>query len=134
MRVKSDRTAVRLIERRRRRTTALADAIRLQLEACRRSEGVAAIVVSDELGFCVAHSGCDDEHLELAARLPVLARPLSETDTAEANELAPPMAEPMVVKTYFIAGSTLHVGAVGAPASPAVFERVASGLERLLAQ
>ena len=65
----------RLSERRHRRSGCLADALRLQLEACREDEGLAAIVVSDELGFCVAHSGGDGSHDELAARLPMLADP-----------------------------------------------------------
>ena len=62
-------------ERRHRRSGCLADALRLQLEACREDEGLAAIVVSDDLGFCVAHSGGDGSHDELAARLPMLADP-----------------------------------------------------------
>jgi hypothetical protein len=40
-----------------------------------KTEGLDAIVVSDELGFCVAHSGGDGSHDELAARLPMLADP-----------------------------------------------------------
>ena len=62
-------------ERRRRRSGRLADALRLQLEACREDEGLAAIVVSDDLGFCVAHSGGDGSHDELAAQLSMLANP-----------------------------------------------------------
>src|SRR4051794_17607342 len=62
-------------ERRHRRSGCLVDALRLQLEACRQDEGLAAIVVADELGFCVAHSGGDGSHDELAARLPMLADP-----------------------------------------------------------
>ena len=63
----------RLPERRLRRSGRLADALRLQLEALREEGGLVAIVVSDELGFCVAHSGGDGNHEELAARLPILA-------------------------------------------------------------
>ena len=65
--------AGRPLERRHRRSACLADALRLQLDACREDEGLAAIVVSDELGLCVAHSGGDGMHEELAARLPMLA-------------------------------------------------------------
>ncbi len=62
-------------ERRQRRSGRLTDALRLQLEACREDEGLAAIVVSDGQGFCVAHSGGDGRHEEIAARLPMLADP-----------------------------------------------------------
>src|SRR5689334_13042338 len=78
MRVISDRAveapAPTSVNRRKRRAyDCLADALRFQLESCREAEGLAAIVVSDQLGFCVAHSGGDGDHAELAARLPILA-------------------------------------------------------------
>jgi hypothetical protein len=118
----------RLAERRRRRSGRLADALRLQLEACREAEGLAAIVVSDELGFCVAHAGGDGDHEELAAQLPMLAR------SAQSGSLA--------VTTFSIAGDTLHACAVKKPgAEPEtsddaaeVLARVASAFTRLLAQ
>ena len=116
----------RLSERRRRRSGCLADALRLQLEACRENEGLAAIVVSDELGFCVAHSGGDGNHDELAARLPMLADPaqhrlLDEDDGA----LAPP-GSALAVTTFSIAGARLHACAVKEPdAATETSERVA---------
>src|SRR6476620_3572760 len=86
-------------ERRRRRSGCLADALRLQLEACREDEGLAAIVVSDELGFRVAHSGGEGSPDELAARLPMLADPAQrrspeddDGDDDDDGELQPPRA------------------------------------------
>jgi hypothetical protein len=129
-------------ERRHRRSGCLADALRLQLEACREDEGLAAIVVSDELGFCVAHSGGDGSHDELAARLPMLADParrrlLDDDD----GELQPPRAA-LAVTTFSIAGARLHACAVTEPdgatetsaGGAEVLARVAGGFTRLLAQ
>jgi hypothetical protein len=131
-----------LSERRRRRSGCLADALRLQLEACREDEGLAAIVVSDELGFCVAHSGGDGSHDELAARLPMLADPARRRFVAEdGGGLHPPLAG-LAVTTFSIAGDKLHACAVKEPDAAAetsaggaeVLARVASGFTRLLAQ
>ena len=129
-------------ERRHRRSDCLADALRLQLQACREDEGLAAIVVSDELGFCVAHSGGDGSHDELAARLPMLSDPaqrgyLDDDD----GELQPPRAT-LAVTTFSIEGARLHACAVKQPDAATetsaggaeVLARVASGFTRLLAQ
>jgi hypothetical protein len=135
-------------DRRRLRSACLADALRLQLDACRRDEGLAAIVVSDELGFCVAHSGGDGAHEELAAQLPMLADPARRSRNPYDDEPLQPSPQSLVVATFFIEGATLHACAVAAPppaagrhrnsggaaAGRAVLERVASGFSRLLAQ
>jgi hypothetical protein len=133
-------------DRRRRRSACLADALRLQLDACRRDEGLAAIVVSDELGFCVAHSGGDGAHEELAAQLPMLADPARRSRNPYDDEPSQPSPESLVVATFSVEGATLHACAVAAAppppagrpgnggAGPAVLERVASGFSRLLAQ
>ena len=132
----------RMSERRNLRSGCLADALRLQLEACREEEGLAAIVVSDELGFCVAHSGGDGGHDELAARLPMLADPAQRRYLDEDDgDLQPPRAA-LEVTTFSIAGDKLHACAVkdtdaatqtGAGGAEAL-ARVASGFTRLLAQ
>jgi hypothetical protein len=120
----------------------LADALRLQLETCREDEGLAAIVVSDELGFCVAHSGGDGSHDELAARLPMLADPAQResVDEDDAGLYAPRAA--LALKTFSVAGAKLHVCAVKEPdadkeasaGGAEALARVASGFTRLLAQ
>ena len=121
-------------DRRRRRATCLADALRYQLDSCREDEGLAAIVVSDELGFCVAYSGGAEIREELAARLPMLARQSWLPD----DELPLRLEESLLVTTFSIPGATLHACAIvrGAPiaGSDAILERVASGFSRLLAQ
>ena len=132
----------RLSERRNRRSGCLADALRLQLEACREDEGLAAIVVSDELGFCVAHSGGDGSYDELAARLPMLADPARRWSLDDdEGELQPPRAA-LAVTTFSIEGARLHACAVQEPDADTetsaggaeVLARVASGFTRLLAQ
>src|SRR4051812_29057751 len=102
-------------ERRHRRSGCLADALRLQLDACREDEGLAAIVVSDELGFCVAHSGGDGSHDELAAWLPMLADPAQRGSIDEDDGgLHPPRAA-LSVTTFSIADGRLHACAVKGP-------------------
>ena len=135
-----------LIDRRSRRTSCLADALRFQLDACREAEGLDAIVVSDELGFCVAHSGGEGEHAELAAQLPILVRPARSAPVRsdglddEGTELD---GRSLVVTTFSAAGDTLHACAVESPRAAAgratasvraALERVASGFSRMLAQ
>src|SRR3954470_1781088 len=125
-------------ERRSRRTDCLADALRFQLDACREEEGLDAIVVSDELGFCVAHSGGDGAHAELAAQLPIWAGPAKPVEHAADSEPRQERRLPLVISTFSAAGTTLHACAVGTPsAAPnggvSVLERVASGFTRLLA-
>lgn len=129
-------------ERRRVRSGRLADALRLQLEACREAEGLAAIVVSDELGFCVAHAGGDGNHDELAARLPMLADPAQRRFLDEDDSGGRPSGDALAVTTFSIAGARLHACAVreasaaaGTSAAGAdVLARVASGFSRLLAE
>jgi hypothetical protein len=128
-------------ERRRRRSGCLADALRLQLEACREDEGLAAIVVSDELGFCVAHSGGDGNHDELAAQLPMLADRARRSHDDDDDGLRLPRAA-LAVTTFSVAGAKLHACAVKEPDAATAttadgaeaLARVASGFTRLLAQ
>jgi hypothetical protein len=137
VRVKEDRPS----ERRHRRSGCLADALKLQLEACREEEGLAAIVVSDELGFCVAHAGGDGSQDEIAAQLPMLADPARRRPSGDDDGLQASRAN-LAVATFSIAGERLHACAVKEPgagsetnaASAEVLARVASGFTRLLAQ
>jgi hypothetical protein len=132
----------RMSERRNRRSGCLADALRLQLEACREDEGLAAIVVSDELGFCVAHSGGDGSHDELAARLPMLADPAQRGSFYDDDEGLEPARGALTVTTFSIEGARLHACAVKEPdaatetsaSGDEVLARVASGFTRLLGQ
>lgn len=131
-------------ERRSRRSTCLADALRYQLDACRADAGLAAIVVSDEIGFCVAHSGGDGGHDYLAAQLPVLADPTRRRSLEDDDHETVLMArEPLVITTFSVRGTTLHACTVGTPKARrrggrgdgvAVLARVASGFSRLLAE
>lgn len=128
-------------ERRNRRSGRLADALRLQLEACREDEGLAAIVVSDEHGFCVAHAGGDGKHEELAARLPMLAGPAQHRAFDDDGEFQTKRAA-LAVMTFSIAGARLHACVVKKPdagteandGGAEVLARVVSGFSRLLAQ
>ena len=132
----------RPFEQRRRRSGCLADALRLQLEACREDEGLAAIVVSDDLGFCVAHSGGDGSHDELAARLPMLADPAQRSSFDDDDEEIQPAGATLAIATFSAAGATLHACAVTKPDAATetsaggaeVLARVARGFTRLLTQ
>jgi len=132
----------RLSERRRRRSGCLADALRLQLEACREDEGLAAIVVADEFGFCVAHSGGDGSPDELAARLPMLADSAQRRRLDGDDGALQPVHAALAVTTFSIAGTKLHACAVKKPgaapvtsaASAEVLARVARAFTRLLAE
>lgn len=128
-------------ERRHRRSQHLADALRLQLEACREDEGLAAIVVSDELGFCVAHSGAEDSHEELAAHLPMLADPdvRGSVDLGDRG-LVPPGAA-VELATFSVGDAQLHACTVKetdagdeTAAGGEALARVAGGFTRLLAR
>jgi hypothetical protein len=126
-------------ERRMRRTECLADALRFQLDACREAEGLATIVVSDDLGFCVAHSGAQGEQAELAAQLPILVRPARANRGQDGTGSLDGRA--LAVTTFSAAGTTLHAAALPPPGDltvaasvGAALERVASGFSRMLAQ
>ena len=129
-------------ERRRRRSGVLVDALRLQLEACREDDGLAAIVVADELGFCVAHSGGDGGHEELAARLPILADPARRRSLHDDFGGLQPSPAALVVTTFSIAGAKLHACALKEPAATTettppgaeTLARLAAGFTRLLGQ
>jgi hypothetical protein len=132
-------------ERRRRRAAGLADALRFQLDACREDGGLDAIVVSDDLGFCVAHSGARGEHDELAAYLPMLAAPArGGHDAIDDADLSLWSRAPVAVTTFLVHGTTLHACALAGPGAGepdtrsavgrASLERVAQALSRLLAQ
>src|SRR5262249_35294897 len=120
----------------------LADALRLQLEACREAEGLAAIVVSDEHGFCVAHAGGDGKHEELAARLPLLADPSLRRSFNDDDGGFQPGDAALAAPTFSIAGASLHAcvgkapdaGTEASEASAEILARVASGFARLLAE
>jgi len=133
---------VRSSERRHRRSDCLADALRLQLEVCREDDGLAAIVVSDDLGFCVAHAGGNGSHEELAARLPMLADPALRQCVDENDRSFRPPRTALTVTTFSIAGARLHAGSLKdldaandtRAAGTEALARVASGFTRLLAR
>jgi hypothetical protein len=114
--------------------------LRLQLEACREDANLDAIVVSDDLGFCVAHAGGDGSHEELAARLPMLADPAQRRLLDDVDDDVQPSHADLAVTTFSAAGERLHACAVNEPDAGTsargadVLARVASGFSRLLAQ
>src|SRR6185295_12056083 len=115
----------------------LAYALRFQLDACREDSGLAAIVVSDELGFCVAHSGAGGEQDELAAQLPILVGAVGRGHQAGEAELgAPPAAPVAAIATFSIPGTTLHACALATPdhGEPATRGAVATGALARVAQ
>ena len=135
-------TKGRMPERRLRRSGCVADALRLQLEACREDAGLEALVVSDELGFCVAHAGGDGRHEELAARLPLLADPAQHWSLEDDEVEFRPSRTALAVTTFSMAGARFYLCSVGKPGAAAgttaagtqALARVASGFTRLLTQ
>ena len=131
-------------ERRKRRSDCLADALRFQLDACVQDQGVAAIVVSDDIGFCVAHSGGQGTHDELAASLPLLADPRPQPDDSRDGDGdgLPGRPPSLVITSFSVGDNKLYACAVSDPsavpqagdsAARQALDRVADGFARLLA-
>jgi hypothetical protein len=119
-------------ERRHRRSTNVAQALRHQLEACRQDAGLAAMVLSDESGLCVAAVGASQTCEEIAARLPLIGRKARDF---QGILLGGERSWPIVAKAFRVDDAELYVCAVGKAEATATreVERSIGGVSRILA-
>jgi hypothetical protein len=97
-------------ERRRRRSDDPLEAMRLQLDACRRDARVDAMVIFDEQGLSLAASGSFHTCDEVAATLPLIGRNL---DYFEGEVSSPEGAWDLAMRRFCVDGGSLFVCAVG---------------------
>ncbi len=81
-------------DRRRRRSDDVSDALFYQLDACRSDAGLAAMILADWDGLCIAASAPQGDVDELAARAAMFGRRAEVRDTADsAGDCVDPGAE-----------------------------------------
>jgi len=119
-------------DRRRRRSSDLGEALRYQLDACREDAALQAVLVSDDMGLCVAASGAGSGEDELAAHLPQTAR---QGLRALPSLFAPGLEREVEVKRFAVGRSVLIACAVGGGAKTRaeVLARTEAGFRRILA-
>jgi len=105
------------LERRRRRGETLDEALKFQLAACAEDEGLAAMVLADDEGLCVAAWGDSGICEEVASRAPLAPG----DDSTDAHKL-------------WFGQIELYLCAVGgeSQARKRSLERSASGVSRIL--
>lgn len=98
------------LERRHRRSDNTSEALRLQLEECRKAANLEAFVLSDEDGLCLAASGDETACGEVAARLPLLGRKVKHFDGVL---LAPNRGWQVRMERFEVSGSELYMAVIG---------------------
>ena len=117
------------IERRRRRSSIAALAVRYQLEAVRERGDFPALVLADDQGLVVAAAGDPELCEELAAHAPLIARAaISRT------RMTPRLRGAEVeVRPLHLPDGLLHLACVGGPAArDALLDHSARGVHRIL--
>ncbi|MBI2892375.1 MAG: hypothetical protein HYY06_02405 [Deltaproteobacteria bacterium] len=119
-------------ERRRRRTLDVALALRYQLDACRGTADMEALVVADEDGLCLAASGPAETCHEVAAVLPFLG---GRRGDFRGTVLSARGGMRVLVRTVEFGASELYVCAVGGTEERRAgeLERSVLGVSRILA-
>lgn len=119
-------------ERRRRRSRDVALALRYQLDACRGTADMEALVVADEDGLCLAGSGPVETCHEVAAVLPFLG---GRRGDFQGTVLSGHGGMRVMVKTLKFGASELYVCAVGGAEERRTgeLERSVVGVSRILA-
>lgn len=118
-------------DRRRNRSDNTYTALRNQLEACRRTAGLEAMVLTDESGLALAGSGDADTCDEAAARLALVGRKIP----AFVGVLLSDRGSMSVSMQRFSVGeSELYMCAIGGQPDPraAQIERSINGASRIL--
>ncbi len=121
----------RFLERRRRRSSHAAQAVRYQLEAVRDRGDFPALVLADDQGLVVAAAGDPELCEELAAHAPLIARA-----TISRSRMTPRLRGAEVeVRPLHLPEGLLHLACVGGPAArDALLDHSARGVQRILAQ
>jgi|RhiMetdeSRZDD1v2_1073273.scaffolds.fasta_scaffold922372_3 hypothetical protein len=124
--------SIPMSDRRRRRTEDVMEALHFQLDACRESAQLTAMVVADEHGMCLAASGAIAMCSELAARLPLLGRKAGDF---EGVLLGAKAGVPIAMKRIRVDGSELYACALGGIKERHAVElqRAEFGVRRILA-
>lgn len=119
-------------DRRRKRASDVALALRYQLDASRSLVHMEALVVADEDGLCLAASGPLDTCHEVAAVLPFLGR---RRPTFQGTVLSAKGGLRVLVRAFDFGGQSLYACAIGGDESQraAELERSVTGVTRILA-
>jgi hypothetical protein len=115
-----------LLERRRRRTEDVSQALRHQLEAC--TDG-SALLLADATGLCLACAGPRRLCEEVVAWLPLLDPWRDDADGAARYEVA---GYPAHVQRVWVLGSELFLCAIGERDATEALARSALGVARIL--
>jgi len=118
-------------DRRRRRATDVALALRYQLDACRGPSAMEGLVVADEDGLCLAASGPLETCHEVAAVLPFLGRRKHFQGTV----LSAKGGLRVLVRAFDFGGQELYACAIGGDERrrAADLDRSVAGVTRILA-
>jgi hypothetical protein len=119
------------IDRRRRRSEDMIEALQLQLEACREEADLEAMLVGDEDGLCVAWAG-DPGCEEVAAHM---ASVNYKIENFEGVVIAPDRKWSVQMRRFAAEGSQLYVCAVGGGGErrASQIHRSIGGVTRILA-
>lgn len=119
------------MERRSKRSDNTSQALRYQLEACRREAGLEGMVLADEEGLALAASGDADHCDEIAARLALVGARVADFAGVL---LSAEGAWQVSMRRFAIDGSELYMCAIGGDAEPraAQIDRSIGGCSRIL--
>jgi hypothetical protein len=120
----------RKIERRRRRSDEPLKALELQLEACRETALLDAMVLSDADGLVLAAAGDRQACDEIAVQLPVIGRRVGEF---QGILLSAEHAMRVHMRRFRVGLSELYVATIGGGSNDAALERCLGGAARILA-
>lgn len=102
----------RIAERRKRRSSACADALELALSSAAQGGGLDVVLVADDFGMLVASSHTELELDMLAAITPIVSRGKARASIKRNGE-----QRELSVKSIRVQDETLHVAALGGDAS-----------------
>jgi hypothetical protein len=119
-------------ERRKSRSPFTLEALRLQLEACRRAAELDGMVVSDEDGLLIAAAGDAEACDEIAARLPLIGQ---RTEEFHGVLLSAENGWKVQMRRFQVGTSELYLAAIGGEEQrrKRVFKRAVGGAARILA-
>jgi hypothetical protein len=119
-------------ERRRRRSADATQALNYQLETCCQEGALAAMIIADETGTCLASAGAHDVGSEIAAAAPMIGR---RTERFRGVLLHEGGQMPVAMRRVDVDGYPLFICAIGAAddRSEQLAARAANTASRLLA-